>query len=156
MSNKEHWYETINNLLNEVKEYRATFDHPEYGQVVMKKGETKDEATKRAGVAHEAKVAKAKEAAARKNRVHYRKEIDTTDPKLHKALEDHNGGSFEHFNRLKHSHNEEGHAVLHASVTHSYSKDDDLGLDHDTDETYSVKVVKHPKEGYKVSHYYGR
>ena len=73
------------------------------------------------------------------------KQIDTWDPKIHKALEKHLGGRFEHFeDEPKHrTHTDEHgkkHASIHATVTHSYGKEDDLGLDHDTAETYPVAI----------------
>jgi hypothetical protein len=85
------------------------------------------------------------------------KPIDTSDHKLHKALERHLGGQFEHFDGLRHSHDPAGHPILHARVVHSYTADD-LGMRademEDTSETHRVKITKHAK-GYTVSHHSG-
>jgi len=85
------------------------------------------------------------------------KPIDTWDRKLHKALEKNLGGTFEHFESdPKHGHNENGHATVRVAVTHSYTHED-FGVnkgevpDH-ASETYHVKVTRHPKHGYQVSH----
>jgi hypothetical protein len=88
--------------------------------------------------------------------IRYGKKIDSSDPKLHKALEDHLGGSFEHFeSEPRHGHNEHGHATMVAHVTHSYTHED-MGLPkdemEDTAETYKIKVTKHPQHGYQIGH----
>jgi hypothetical protein len=74
------------------------------------------------------------------------KPIETSDPKLHQALENHLGGQFAHFETdPRHSHTPEGHAQMHVRVRHSYSADD-LGMHpdefEDTDEAHSVKVIR--------------
>jgi hypothetical protein len=91
-----------------------------------------------------------------RTRVVHSKPIDTSDHKLHKALENHLGGSFEHFeSEPKHGHNEHGHPTMIARVTHSYTHED-LGMHpdemDDTSESYRVKVTKHPQHGYQVGH----
>jgi len=78
--------------------------------------------------------------------VHYGKPIDTSDPKLHKALEDHFGGTFQHFDTdPKHGHTAEGHPVMHARVRHSYTAND-FGVPddemQDTDEAHSARVIR--------------
>jgi hypothetical protein len=78
--------------------------------------------------------------------VRYGKPIDTSDPKLHKALEDHFGGTFQHFDTdPKHGHTAEGHPVMHARVRHSYTADD-FGVPddemQDTDEAHSARVIR--------------
>lgn len=87
------------------------------------------------------------------------KEVDTSDPKLHKAFENHLGGSFEHFEfnpkhlTIKDS-SGKSHAAIHAQVTHSYTHKD-LGMHpedmEDTAETHPVTAIR--KNGkYEIIH----
>jgi len=73
------------------------------------------------------------------------KPVDSSDSKLHSALEDHLGGSFEHFEGpLKHYTTKEGHPAAKMTVTHSY-KASDFGYEHDTEdmaETHHVTAVR--------------
>lgn len=93
---------------------------------------------------------------------HGPKEIDISHPAVHKALEKHLGGSFEHFdsNPVHHHVNDtdgKKHAAVNVRVTHSYTHAD-MGMRPDemenTSETYPVKITRKGGQ-YHVNHISG-
>mgnify|MGYP000140792276 FL=1 len=90
--------------------------------------------------------------------------LDSSHKSIHKALETHLGGSFEHYeNEPRHGHvtlpDGRKAASMDATVTHSYTHED-MGMHphemSDTAETYHVRVIKHPVHGFTVHHRSGR
>lgn len=88
------------------------------------------------------------------------KALDSSSRSLHRTLEDHLGGKFEHYeSEPRHGHvtlpDGRKAAVMDATVTHSYTHED-LGMSPsempDTSETYPVRVIKHPDHGMIVHH----
>jgi hypothetical protein len=89
------------------------------------------------------------------------KQVDVSHPDVHKALEDHLGGRFEHFDGIGHHHEVIGRdgkrkSAINVRAVHSYTHKD-LGMRpedmDDTSESYVVKIVNQGGGKYTVIHH---
>lgn len=143
---------------------RIKTDNIKYGQTKNMSGGTasKAELAKR----REEESARKEAARAAKKATHDKyygakpKKLDHTSSAVHKELENHLGGTFEHYEQEpRHGYvtlpDGRKAAAMDATVTHSYTHDD-LGMHpsemHDTAETYHVRVIKHPDHGIVIKH----